>query len=79
MYGWIVSDISVWKSIKRLGITGYIRKQKNPETEGSEHNRYANVLNRGFQGEKPKQLLNLSLEDSKMFCVHTPNIGSVMT
>mgnify|MGYP006974612771 CR=1 FL=1 len=31
MYGWIVSDISVWKAMKRLGISGYVRKQKNPE------------------------------------------------
>ena len=48
MYGWIVSDVSVWKSMKRLGISGYVRKQKSPETEGSEHNRYANILNRNF-------------------------------
>lgn len=42
MYGWVVSDATVWKSMKRLGITGYVRKQKNPDAEGSEHNRYAN-------------------------------------
>ena len=28
MYGWLVTDVSVWKSMKRLGITGYVRKQK---------------------------------------------------
>ena len=55
MYGWIVSDISVWKSMKRLGILGYVRKQKSPETIGSEHNRYANILNREFHSEKPMQ------------------------
>ena len=55
MYGWIVSDISVWKAMKRLGISGYVRKQKNPETEGSEHNRYANILNRKFYADKPMQ------------------------
>ena len=36
MYGWIVSDISVWRSMRRLGISGYIRrKQKSPETKVS--------------------------------------------
>ena len=55
MYGWIVTDVSVWKSMKRLGISGYVRKQKNPETEGSEHDRYANILNREFYAEKPLQ------------------------
>ncbi len=25
-YGWKVSDLSVWKSMKRLNITGYVRK-----------------------------------------------------
>ena len=55
MYGWVVSDRSVWKSMNRLGITGYVRKQKNPETEGSEHDKFANVLNRNFHSEKPMQ------------------------
>jgi len=55
MYGWIVSDISVWRSMRRLGISGYIRKQKSPETIGSEHNRHANILNREFHAEKPMQ------------------------
>ena len=55
MYGWIVTDVSVWKSMKRLGITGYMRQQKSPETEGSEHIRYSNILNREFNAEKPMQ------------------------
>ncbi len=55
MYGWVISDISVWKAMKRLGISGYVRKQKYPETEGSEHNRYFNILNREFHAEKPMQ------------------------
>ena len=55
MYGWVVSDMSVWKSMKRLGISGYVRKQKFPETEGSEHSRYTNILNREFHAEKPMQ------------------------
>ena len=41
--------------MKRLGIKGYVRKQKNPDTEGSEHNRYANILNRKFYADKPMQ------------------------
>ena len=55
MYGWVVSDITVWKSMKRLGISGYVRKQKNPDTEGAEHDKFANVLNREFYAEKPMQ------------------------
>ena len=55
MYGWGVSDRAVWKSMNRLGITGYVRKQKNPEAEGSEHDKFANVLNRNFRSEKPMQ------------------------
>ena len=55
MYGWIVTDISVWKSMKRLGISGYIRKQKNPDTEGREHERFSNELKRDFHAEKPMQ------------------------
>lgn len=55
LYGWIVSDTSVWKSMKRLGIKGYVRQQKSPDTLGSEHNRYANILNRKFYADKPMQ------------------------
>ena len=39
--------------MKRLSITGYVRKQKNPEFNGSEHNRFANELNRNFSADKP--------------------------
>lgn len=54
-YGWTVSDISVWKSMKRLNITGYVRKSANPIVPGAEHNRYANILNRQFYADKPMQ------------------------
>ena len=53
IYGWVVSDVSVWKSMKRLGIKGYVRKQKYPDTLGSEHNRFPNILNREFRADKP--------------------------
>ena len=33
-YGWVVTDVSVWKSMKRLGIHGYIRRTKKDD-EGS--------------------------------------------
>ena len=55
IYGWYVSDISVWKSMKRLGITGFIRKAKYPDIIGSEHERFPNVLNRNFHADKPLQ------------------------
>ena len=28
LYGWVVSDFTVWKSMKRIGIKGYVRKLK---------------------------------------------------
>ena len=56
-YGWVVSDISVFKSMKRLGISGFIRKTKNLEQDGSgnEHDRFPNILNRDFYSDKPMQ------------------------
>ena len=56
MYGWVVSDVSVWKSMKRLGISGFIRKKKcSAVYEGAEHYRFKNVLNREFKSDKPMQ------------------------
>ena len=55
MYGWVVSDRAVWRSMNRLGITGYVRRRQNPKTEGTEHVQFANVLNRNFHSEKPMQ------------------------
>ena len=54
-YGWVVTDISVLKSMRRLGIKGYVRKQKLPESTGDEHNRFSNILNREFYSDKPMQ------------------------
>ena len=56
-YGWAVSDASVLKSMQRLGIKGYVRKQKSPTPIGAEHNRFSNVLNRDFYSDKPMQKL----------------------
>lgn len=70
-FGWIVSDPTVWKSMKRLRIHGYTRRRKAAATGTNlEHIRYANVLNRKFKAEKPisvfKCLCNgLSLFDYK--------------
>ena len=54
-YGWVVSDISVLKSMQRLGIKGFVRKKKCAASTGDEHNRFPNVLKRNFQSEKPMQ------------------------
>ena len=55
-FGWIVSDPTVWKSMKRLRIHGYTRRRKAAATGTNlEHIRYANVLNRKFKAEKPMQ------------------------
>ena len=52
-YGWVVSDLSVYKSMKRVGIKGFVRKQKCPAHTGSEHNRFPNILNREFDSDEP--------------------------
>ena len=54
-FGWIVSDPTVWKSMKRLGIHGYTRRRKVDSSAGLEHARYPNVLNRKFKTEKPME------------------------
>ena len=54
-FGWIVSDPTVWKSMKRLGIHGYTRRRKGYPLAGLEHVRYPNVLNRKFKTEKPME------------------------
>ncbi len=52
-FGLIVSDPTVWKSMKRLGIQGYTRRRKEIPATGMEHIRYSNVLNRNFIAEHP--------------------------
>ena len=53
-FGWKLSDPTVWRSMKRLGVHGYIRKRKLPTSYGGmEHTRYANILNRNFRSDKP--------------------------
>lgn len=54
-YGWAVSDVSVFKSMKRLGIKGFVRKSKCSVSAGTEHNRFLNILNREFHSDKPMQ------------------------
>jgi transposase InsO family protein len=54
-FGWVVSDPAVWKSMKRLDISGYRRRRKVINTPGLEHIRYSNVLNREFTAEKPME------------------------
>ena len=54
-FGWIVSDPTVWRSMKRLGIHGYTRRRKAPFASGTEHTRYPNILNRMFKAENPMQ------------------------
>ena len=52
-FGWIVSDPTVWKSMKRLGIHGYTRRRKAAAAGTNlEHIRYSNVLNRKFKAEQ---------------------------
>ena len=54
-FGWSVSDPTVWKSMKRIGIHGYTRHRKSPVASGLEHIRHPNILNRNFNAEKPMQ------------------------
>ena len=53
--GWNVCDVSVWKSMRRLHIHGYIRKNKLPSRPGNEHEIHPNLLNRDFHASKPLQ------------------------
>ena len=55
MHGVFASDLSVLKSMHRLNIKGYCRKQKCPVLPGKEHNRFSNILNRQFYAQKPMQ------------------------
>ena len=57
LYGWAISDVSVFKAMQRLGIKGFVRKQKYPTFGGTEHNRFPNILNRDFHSDKPMQKL----------------------
>ena len=51
-----VSDLSVWRSMRRLGISGFVRrKSKNSLPSGKEHEKFPNILNRQFYAEKPMQ------------------------
>ena len=53
-FGWLVSDPTVWKSMKRLNIKGYVRQAKNTaSTNGSEHEQYPNILRRDFRATAP--------------------------
>jgi len=55
-FGWCVSDLSVWRAMKRLHIRGYMRRGKNSSSgNGLEHTRYPNVLAREFKADKPMQ------------------------
>lgn len=51
--GWRVCDLSVYKSMKRLKIHGYIHKKKHPSQHGNEHAKFPNRLNRSFNAELP--------------------------
>lgn len=41
--------------MQRLGVKGFVRKQKRPNFQGEEHDRFPNILNRCFSAEKPMQ------------------------
>ena len=51
--GWRVCDLSVWKSMQRLGIKGYTRKSRHPGRPGQERKNIPNILGRQFYAEAP--------------------------
>ena len=53
--GWKVYDMSVWRSMRRLHLHGYIRKRRYPSRPGNEHEIHPNLLNRQFHASKPLQ------------------------
>lgn len=46
-------DVSVWKSMKRLGIKGYMRTNRYSYSTKREHIEIPNVLSRQFNAERP--------------------------
>jgi len=54
-FGRVVSDQTVRKAMKRLGVHGYIRKCKTSIATGIEHTRYPNILNRNFKADRPME------------------------
>ena len=55
-FGIVLSDPTIYKSMKRLNIKGYVRQRKNTASgSGAEHVRYPNLLNRKFTADKPLQ------------------------
>lgn len=54
-FDWVVSDLSVWRSMKRLHIHGFIRRATNHLGHGAEHRRYPNLLARDFHADKPME------------------------
>lgn len=55
-FGLIVSDPTVWKSMRRLNIYGYTRRKKGPSAgSGMEDTRYPNLLQRNFKATEPMQ------------------------
>jgi len=53
--GWKVCDLSIWKSMKRLGVKGYVRRSRYPSSPGNEHRDFPNLLNRAFHADAPLQ------------------------
>lgn len=51
--GWKVCDISVWQSMRRLGIKGYVRRGKFRTKSGKEHEFVPNILSREFCSDLP--------------------------
>jgi len=51
--GWIISDISVLRSMQRLSIRAKVRKSRSTSTAGEEHEKYPNILNREFSADRP--------------------------
>ena len=43
--------------MQRLGVKGFVRKQKCSVPTGAEHDRFPNILNRKFYADKPMQKL----------------------
>lgn len=52
-----ISDLSVYRSMKRLKIQGYVFRKKRPDQPGNEHEKLPNLLNRDFHAEQPMQKL----------------------
>lgn len=65
--GWMICDLSVLRSMRRLHIQAKTRRTRPSSTAGTENPRFPNILNRQFRAEQPFTRI---VTDITQFCYH---------